>query len=76
MNAIEYIRTHVFDVSQMAFAKIAGVNQGTVSRWESGVLWPDLQQIERLRNEAKARSLPWRDGWLFDVPRKRRRRAA
>lgn len=68
MNPMLYIRKRVFGVSQTEMAEIAGVSQGTVSKWEAGLLAPDLAELERIRNEAAARELPWDDRWFFESP--------
>jgi DNA-binding transcriptional regulator YiaG len=68
MHPIEYIRKHIFGVTQDAFAKIAGTKQSSVSRWESGTLHPDHGEMERIRNAARARGIPWNDQWFFELP--------
>lgn len=67
MNPIRYIRTQVFKVNQAEFASIAGVRQGSVSRWENGVS-PSLEEMHNIREGAKARGIAWNDSWFFDVP--------
>lgn len=71
MSAIEYIRRHVFGLSQALFAEIANVSQATVSRWEAGGLEPDREQMRSIRDEARRRGLPWQDDWFFDAPSQR-----
>lgn len=68
MKPVEHIRTKVFGISQTAFAELAGVSQPTVSRWEQGTLEPGRDELERIRDEARRRKLPWKDSLLFDVP--------
>src|SRR3546814_20212898 len=68
MNTIKNIRTNVFRESQYAFALIAGVTQGTISRWEKGSREPELEQMKRIREEAMARGIDWNDALFFDVP--------
>ena len=68
MNAVKYIRTRIFKVEQAPFARIAGVSQPTVSRWEmesNPKSDPTLGDVERIRTEAEKRGLPWSDSWLF-----------
>jgi predicted transcriptional regulator len=64
---MEYIRREVFKASQEAMATIAGVTQSTVSRWEKGELEPDRWQMERIRDAARSRSIPWKDKWFFEA---------
>lgn len=68
MNAVEYIRTKIFDVKQAPFAEVAGVSQATVSRWESKIgSEPSRDEMERIRSAAIARRLPWDDSWFFQT---------
>lgn len=71
MNAIRYIRKEVFGVTQIEFAAIAGVQQSSVSRWESGVA-PTLEDMQRIRAAAAepGRKLKrkWRDELFFATP--------
>jgi len=73
-RAIEHIRRSVFDVSQTAFAKIAGTAQSSVSRWEQGLLEPNLSEMEKIRRAAIARGLPWDDRLFFEMPKTKRHR--
>jgi transcriptional regulator with XRE-family HTH domain len=67
MNALRYIRKHVFQVTQTEFADLAGVGQASVSRWENGVA-PSLDEMQAIRRAAAARGLAWDDRWFFEVP--------
>lgn len=67
MSPIEFIRTQKFDISQAALAKISGVNQATVSRWESGGLEPGRAEMAAIRDEARKRGITWDDRWFFEV---------
>jgi transcriptional regulator with XRE-family HTH domain len=70
MNAVEYIRTKVFKMTQAPFAAVAGVSQPTVSRWEMDSLpgsQPDREEMERIRSAAIERGLPWNDSWFFQT---------
>ena len=69
MNPMPIIRKSIFDVSQAELAAIAGTTQATVSRWESGELHPDRDQLARIREAAKVRGLRWDDAWFFEAPR-------
>lgn len=66
MNVMRRIREHIFGVSQNEMARIVGVNQSTVSRWESGTHMPLSPQLAKIRREAKRRSLLWDDSWFFE----------
>lgn len=68
MNAIIHIRKTVLNVTQGALANIAGVQQATVSRWESGDSSPDLDQLGKIRAALIERGISWNDEWFFVVP--------
>ncbi len=68
MNPMLHIRKQIFGVPQTEMAEIAGVSQGTVSKWETGSLAPDRTELERIRNEAARRNLDWDDRWFFELP--------
>lgn len=67
MRPIEAIRKNVFRCSQAAFGEIAGTTQASVSRWETGQQEPSRDEMERIREAARARSLQWHDSWFFEV---------
>ncbi|MHC2351712.1 transcriptional regulator with XRE-family HTH domain [Sinorhizobium meliloti] len=74
MKPIEFIRTQVFLQTQAAFAKLAGVSQGTVSKWEAGTLAPSQAEMERIRTAAIRLALKWeketwQDEWFFVIPK-------
>jgi len=64
MNAIRFIRTKVFQMTQAEFAAVVGVKQYNVSRWETGNS-PTLDEMSAIRSAAKGRALPWSDEWFF-----------
>lgn len=68
MSTLEHIRKTVLGITQVEFAAIAGVTQGTVSRWENGEGSPTLAEMARVRDEARARGIDWKDDWLFEQP--------
>lgn len=70
MNAITYIRKKVFALTQQEFARIAGVQQSMVSRWENGASAPTLDEMNRIRAAAATCKLKrkWRDDLFFTVP--------
>ncbi len=69
MNPIRHIRKKVFGVTQQEFAAIAGVQQSTVSRWESDEdgAAPTLVEMSRIRAAAAQRKLKskWDDRLFF-----------
>lgn len=66
MSGILHIRKKVLNLSQDDFAAVAKVTQGTVSKWESGVLHPDRAEMVRIRDYAISQGLRWRDSWFFE----------
>jgi transcriptional regulator with XRE-family HTH domain len=70
MNAIKHIRTEIFRIKQAPFAELAGVSQPTVSRWESDERGsePTREEMDKIRQAAVARGLPWNDEWFFRLP--------
>ncbi|MNY38333.1 helix-turn-helix protein [compost metagenome] len=74
MKPIEFIRIKVFNQTQASFAKLAGVAQGTVSKWEAGNLAPSQEEMQRIRSAAIRSSIQWegadwQDEWFFVTPR-------
>ena len=67
-DPIYSIRKDILGVSQTEFAALAGVEQSTVSRWESGQFEPTRAEMRKLRAAVIARGLPWDDTWFFDGP--------
>lgn len=67
MNPIKNIRTNVLKMKQHEFAAVAGVNQGTVSRWEKGELTPSLAEMAAIREAAKSKR-NWSDRLFFEAP--------
>lgn len=68
MRAITHIRTNVFKQTQREFGRLAGVSQGTVSRWERGDLAPSHYEMTRIRTAAIRLGMPWDDQWFFVAP--------
>jgi transcriptional regulator with XRE-family HTH domain len=68
MNTFKHIRKNVFGLRQDEFALIAGVHQATVSKWESGNLYPDFKNLVSIRTAAISRGHEWRDELFFDSP--------
>lgn len=68
MTPIENIRRTIFRLNQVEFALICGVRQSTVSRWELGSSFPDLEHLDRLRREAKSRGLDLSEVMFFESP--------
>ena len=66
MNHWTSLRKNVFRASQQEMARIAGVTQPTISRWEDGSQMPMSTALQRIRAYAKRRAIPWDDAWLFE----------
>ena len=75
MLPIEHIRKNVFDMSQAAFAEVAGVSQPTVSRWEKGEWEPNRDDLERIRRAAITAGKAWKDSMFFEAPDGERQRS-
>ncbi|WP_442967701.1 helix-turn-helix domain-containing protein [Rhizobium sp. 268] len=81
MKPIEFVRTKVFQQTQAAFAKLAGVSQSTVSKWEAGTLAPSQEEMSRIRSTAIRLAIEWeqeawQDEWFFVVPKELRQSRA
>lgn len=68
-HVMEHIRRGIFGMHQTEFAGIAGVTQGTVSRWEKGEIPPRRDHMARIRVEAIRRGLDWDDAVFFQPDR-------
>jgi transcriptional regulator with XRE-family HTH domain len=68
MNPILHVRKVRLGLSQAEFGAIAGVSQGTVSKWESGGGSPSRDELARVRNFAIEKGVAWDDSWFFDAP--------
>jgi transcriptional regulator with XRE-family HTH domain len=68
MSSLRHIRKTVLGLSQSEFAAIAGVSQGTVSKWEADELNPNRDEMVRIRDEAHRRGVEWSDSWFFELP--------
>lgn len=72
-----FIRERIFGVeTQGEFAGLLGYSQSTISRVETGRVRLDREFMDRVRELAKLRGIKWNDSWFFEVPERRRRRAA
>lgn len=71
MHPIEHIRRSIFKLPQHAFAKIAGVTQPTVSRWETYQWEPNRDELSRIRSAAINCGKSWNDKWFFEIPNKK-----
>ena len=67
MNAMRHIRK-LLNLSQAAFADVAGVNQATVSRWETGLSEPSREELMRIREHAIGAGVEWNDALFFQPP--------
>lgn len=66
-NPAQYIRTHVFRMSQQKFGPALGVNQATVSRWEK-LGFVSLQYHQAIRNLARTNQIAWSNLWFIETP--------
>lgn len=66
MNTLKRIRVEIFSLNQVEFARVAGVSQSTVSRWESGEIAPGLSSLRRLRKAALEAGAPWDDSLILE----------
>jgi hypothetical protein len=66
MTPWEHIRRNVFRCTQYEMAAIAGVSQGTISKWESGTQTPLATALGNIRRAARQRAVPWDDRWFFE----------
>jgi DNA-binding transcriptional regulator YiaG len=67
MTPIRYIRENVFRLNVADFAKIIGVGQGSVSRWEFGAQ-PTARAMAKIRLAAQNSGHVWNDSLFFEVP--------
>jgi predicted transcriptional regulator len=65
MNLIKHIRTDILKVSQAELARIAGVNQAQICRWEKGTVPHTIEALGRIRTEVKSQGHEWNDEWTF-----------
>jgi transcriptional regulator with XRE-family HTH domain len=68
MTPMLHVRKTILGLSQAEMAKIAGVSQGTVSKWEAGQLEPSRDELDHIRADAIDRGLDWNDRWFFEAP--------
>lgn len=68
MTPMLHVRKHVLGLSQVDLAVVAKTTQGTISKWESGELEPDRDQLALIREEIQRRDIDWDDRWFFEIP--------
>ncbi len=51
MTPFRRLRKEILKVTQAHIAEVTGTTQATVSRWESGELYPDARQLAALRSK-------------------------
>lgn len=68
MTPMLHVRKNVLELSQVELSVIAKTTQGTVSKWESGDLQPDRNQLALIRAEIQRREIEWDDRWFFEIP--------
>jgi transcriptional regulator with XRE-family HTH domain len=52
-------------LSQEKMARLTGVSQSQISRWESGSRSPRLRDLEAIRKAMIDAGYEWRDKWLW-----------
>ncbi|CAN1564722.1 Cro/C1-type helix-turn-helix domain [Caulobacteraceae bacterium] len=71
MSPIRFVRSVVLGLTQAEFARLLGVREAAVSKWETGRV-VDLPIGSKIRPAVlkivEERGLPWQDSWLFEVP--------
>ena len=68
MNPIKHIRTAILGLTQAEFAGHLNRPQATISRWETGGLRPDIDDMALIRELVKSVGKPWDDSWFFEAP--------
>jgi len=69
MTPLKFIVTHVLALPMAELANIMSVRRESVSRWINGKQAAPLDELRPvLRRMCEARSLPWNDSWLFELP--------
>lgn len=68
MNPILHVRKVKLEMSQAEFGAVAGVSQGTVSKWEAGEGSPSRDELSRIRAAAIEKGIAWEDRWFFETP--------
>lgn len=70
MTPMAYIRREKLKLTQVGMARVAGVTQATVSRWEQecGGLEPDRKAMDAIRTYASEHGIEWHDRWFFEAP--------
>ena len=66
MEPIKSIRKFVFGLNQTDFGERLGRRQSIVSRWESGRLLLNQEDMTAIRDLATAEGKPWNDRWFFE----------
>lgn len=68
MNPVLRLRKKRLGWSQAKFGSVAGVSQGTVSKWEAGEGSPSRDELARIREAALEEGIDWQDSWVFEAP--------
>lgn len=66
MSPIRTIRTKLFRLSQVEFARLIGRTQASVSRWESGGPFTN-EDMAAIRKAAFDRGIEWSDRIFFEI---------
>ncbi len=72
MRPMKFVREQL-GITQAKLAEVAGVGQGTVSRWETETekteaLEPSRVEMAAIREWAQAHGKTLEDSWFFAVP--------
>lgn len=67
-SPLRWVRKNVFGVTQEKLAEIGGVSRPRVNRYEKNGEPPPFDFLRRLRDEARARGLPFDADWFFEIP--------
>ncbi len=70
MPTLRTLRTKVLKLSQAELAKIVGLDQSRIARWENGTLAPSLPHLAVIRRYAKKHVPGWRDEFFFELPKR------
>jgi hypothetical protein len=68
INAPRHVRICVFQMKQIDYAEMLGLEQAAVSFWETQGRFGSFESMVKVRTEALKRGISWNDLWFFEVP--------